>query len=67
MELSVDECYVRRLKQVVVKQEFCEFSIAAGQFPAEIVVLQQFEYISDAGQLGDLLIGFRSKKDVSGQ
>ena len=34
---------------------------------AEIVVLQQFEHISDAGQLGDLLIGFSSEEDVSGQ
>ena len=48
MELSVDKRDVRRLKQVVVKQEFREFSIAAGQLPTEIVVLQQFEYIGDA-------------------
>lgn len=66
-ESSVDECDVRRLKQVVVKQEFHEFSSAAGQFPAEIVAFQQFEHIGDAGQPGNRLAGFSSKNDVSGQ
>ena len=45
MEFSVNKRDVRRLKQVIVKQEFCEFFIAVGQFPAEIIVLQQFECI----------------------
>lgn len=67
MEPAVDKRNVWRLKQVVVKQEFCEFSIAAGQFPTEIVVLQQFEYIGDAGQLGKRFVGFGSEEDVSGQ
>ena len=66
MELSVDKRDVRRLKQVIVKQEFREFSIAAGQFSAEIVVLQQFEYIGDAGQPGNRLVGFSTEEDVSG-
>ncbi len=67
MKPSVNECDVRRLKQVIVKQEFSKFSIAVCQFPAEIVVLQQFEYIGDAGQPGNLLVGFSSEEDVSGQ
>ena len=67
MELSVDECNVRRLKRVIVKQEFSKFSIAAGQCPAEIVVLQQFEYIGDAGQPGNRLVGFSSEEEISGQ
>ena len=67
MESAVDKRNTRRPKRVAVKQEFREFSIAAAQFPAEIVVLQQFEYIGDAGQPGKLLAGFRLKKDVSGQ
>ena len=66
MEPAADKRNVRRPKQVAVKQEFREFSIAA-EFPAEIVVLRQFEYIGDAGQPGKLLVGFRLKKDVSGQ
>ena len=45
MELSVNKRDVRRLKQVVVKQEFREFSIAAGQLPAKIFVLQQLEHV----------------------
>lgn len=67
MESAVDKRNARRLKQVIVKQEFREFSIAAGQLPAEIVVLQQFEYIGDAGQQGNRLVGVGSEEDVSGQ
>ena len=55
---------MRRLEQVIVKQEFREFSIAAGQLPTEIVVLQRFEYIGDEGQPGNRLVGFNSEEDV---
>lgn len=42
-------------------------SIAAGQFPTEIVVLQQFEYIGNAGQPGKRLVGFSTEEEISGQ
>ena len=51
-----------RLEQVVDEQEF-----SAGQLPAEIVVLQQFEYMGGVGQIGRLFFVFGSKENVSGQ
>lgn len=67
MEPAADKRNARRWKQTVAKQEFCDFSAAAGQLPAEIVVCQQYEYIVAAGQPGKTLVGFRSKEEESGR
>lgn len=64
MDSTIDKRSLRKLKQAVVKQKFREFSIAAGQLPTEIVVLQRFEYIGDEGQPGNRLVGFNSEEDV---